>query len=380
MNKILETTSLIICFGFAVTVPFSMAASLITMLGMGGLILVKILANKDALRKILHPQKDLIWMLIPLVYFISLSYSRNFHRGWEQWQILLPLIVLPIFFELFSFQSMRIKPGTVYVIACVISILLHFIPYTIWPAQLVKSLGPTSLFFTPVQNSWIWWSAIMTLILKTDKVKADQLFMMILLSAMMYLGQVGLLLLVYIMYVIKEWKQDRDELSEMLTRVMIFLPLFFISGWIFFPAFQNSVLNIGYALLSLYTKEEVVGPVKWFITDATCTIQQWWLHPLSGVGIGDYIDAMWNQYQSIKLDLPEAPYQQIGHMLLSGGMMFLIVFFLIWNAYRSSDRYTKSLVAILLVTMIFFAPLNSQISAFVFLLPLFFTTMNTSHD
>ncbi|MEO5583140.1 MAG: hypothetical protein ABIR66_10635, partial [Saprospiraceae bacterium] len=242
MNKILQAASLIICYGFVVTVPFSMAASSITMLVMGALIVVKILVDKEARRKILKPQKDLIWILIPLIYFVSLSYSRNFYRGWGQWQILLPLIILPLFFKLFSFLRFRIKPGTVYVITCSVCILLHTIPYTFWSSQFIKLLAPTSLFYTPVQNSWIWWAALMTLILKPDKVKADQLFMMILLTGMMYLGQVGLLLLFYIMYVIKEWRQDRDELSEMLTRVMIFLPLLFILGWIFFPAFQNSVL------------------------------------------------------------------------------------------------------------------------------------------
>lgn len=200
--------------------------------------------------------------------------------------------------------------------------------------------------------------------------------MCILVIGLMYFGQIGFLCIAYFLYLIMEWKIERDEMADLLNRAMIFLPVFFILGWIFFNDFQNSVNNLTAALLSLYTGEEVLGPVKWFMLDARASFLQWWMHPFAGVGIGDYTDAMWNQYQALKLDPPpNAPFQQINHMMVSAGILVLPVLVYIWHKYSTDIKPIKIIAKVLIVSLILFAPFESQISSFVFLFPILLSSI-----
>jgi hypothetical protein len=359
-----------------ITTPFSMAATSLSMIAAGLYIIIALILNGRYLFQAGKAYLPLTWMLIPGLYFISLLYSANFDRGWHHILILWPLIVLPLFFIIADLRETKQRLITLLAASAVCSVLFHLIPTSYWPVDWVHLSGTRSLFFSSTQNSWIWWSALLTLILKKDKTIWADLAMCVLVIGLMYLGQIGFLFISYLLYLIEGWKTDRDELMDLLNRAMIFLPVFFILGWIFFNDFQHAINNLSEAILSLYTREEILGPVKWFALDARASFAQWWNHPFTGVGVGDYTDAMWNQYQAFKMDPPPyAPYQQINHMLVSAGILTLPALGYIW--YRSSvaASQVKNICKVLILSLVIYAPFESQINAFVFLLPLLLSSI-----
>ncbi len=317
-------------------------------------------------------------MIIPAIYLFSLSYSKNFVHGWRQWLILMPLVVLPIYFYL-ARPLLRVKPLILVLgVTAATSVVLHYLVGFGWISITIKTTVPLSIFHRAEINSWIWWSAALMMILAFPVRHFAQILSLILILGLMHLGQVGLLILL----AIAVFSYSFGLLPKTTFNAGLFfiaMPCLVLLGIIFFDVFTKNIFILGDTILNAYRKNDWQQTVLDYGHEAQYSLNQWWKHAINGVGLGDYVDAMWNEYHDHNQHIPAVPAQQIGHMLVSTGLLAFGAIYGIIRYYIHSSPREIVAVVVCLLGLIFFMPFFSQVSTTAFTLALLLIVLASDH-
>ncbi|MBK6818045.1 MAG: hypothetical protein KA109_12890 [Saprospiraceae bacterium] len=311
----------------------------------------------------------LTWCLIPIAYLLSLFYTHDFMRGWHQWTNMTPLLILPLFFKFLIREEEKPKLIIGFAIACSTSVLLHFWAHHGLHLFSWHSTSPLTLFYTASKNAWIWWSALVLLILY-KRTWLHIILMLILGIGLMYLGYLSLLISAGIWYIISDRKRLGAGPNDLWVKLGVFLPTIFLSAWVLFDASHSTLLMWYETGLSFYTKSNMPLMAEAYFQDAHFSINQWWMHPFNGVGLGDYIHAMWNEYNTHGLQVPDSPAQGFLHFAVSCGMIAVVALVMIYKSYNDHHKTALPLAIFLILHFVVFVPLISTISAAVLLLPI----------
>lgn len=348
------------CLLYLVVGVFSVAGQSILMIVMLLAVGGHIYLNKQTWRLGLI-NRSLVWLSIPAVYLFSLFYCRDFNRGWNQWLNISPLIVLCIYFYVFNHHLQKAILLRGFLSAIVLSIFCHLV-FTVFQLDVWMKPGSTKSFFhSAEQNTWlIWAAAILTILFIKNKV-LQPLLLFFFEFALLYFGSIPKAIFLLIFYIVIKNMQG-VSIRILAIQLVLAFPLLFIISYAFFPTF-NSVLFESLDQI-MKSKNEVV--FSWY---------QFLKHPITGVGLGDYIHAMWNEYNDHSLTNPDKPYFQFLHLLVSTGLLAFLPFYLIWNKYRFESYPVNILALFLFVSLLFFAPFVSQVSCSAFMIPLLITTL-----
>jgi len=358
-NKI-ATFSTRLCLLYIVVSVFSIAGQSI-LLGMMSLVSVGWFGLNKMARHNQIEMGDLIWLSIPVVYLFSLFYCRDFYRGWNQWLTMAPVTVLSIYFFVFKNQLNKAVLVRGILIATGLSVLAHvLLPVFNW-SDWINEEPPRSFFHTLEQNSWILWSAALVGLLCLKRPAIKFIIFILIEIALLYSGSVGLAVFILIFYGVHV-VQEGDSIRNLGVQWALTLPILFIISISFFTSFYETVASF-FEYRIRYSNEIVFS---W---------NQFLRHPLSGVGLGDYIHAMWNEYNSHNLPNPDKPHFQFLHLLVSTGVLALVPVYLIWKSSLIERRPVFTITVFMLLGLLFFAPFTSQVSCSVFILPLLVTRL-----
>lgn len=303
----------------------------------------------------------LVWLSIPAVYLFSLFYGRDFIRGWNQWLNMVPLIVLSLYF--FVFRAHLKKHYLV--IGFITAVLVSVVGHVLLPVSLpgwIKGTIPISLFHTADQNSWIIWAAAILSIDYIDNKLIKVLLFLIFELALLYFGSIRLAAFAWIFYIIHCLSQ-KISIKELAVQLVTSFPIVIIISYTLFPSFNLTVSQV--SEYSFKLKNEIV--FSWY---------QFLKHPITGVGIGDYLHAMWNEYNDHNLTNPDKPFFQFFHLLVSTGLVGLWPLYMIWNTLRLDRIPAVMLTLFFLTCLLFFAPFTSQVSCSAFILPFLINRMD----
>ena len=306
----------------------------------------------------------LVWLSIPAVYMFSLFYCRDFLRGWNQWLNMVPLIVLCFYFFVFSAHLKKQYLVFGFISAVLASIAGHILFPVFQLPGWIKGTTPISFFHAADHNSWIIWAAAIIAIdyIKNKLVKV--LLFLIFELALLYFGSIRLAVFVWIFYII-HFLTRKISIKELAVQMVTVFPILVIISYTLFPSFNAVLAQV--PEYSLKIKNEIV--FSWY---------QFIKHPITGVGIGDYLHAMWNEYNDHKLTNPDKPFLQFFHLVVSTGLVGLWALYMILKTLRIENTPVFMLTLYFFACFLFFAPFTSQVSCSAFILPFLINRIDES--
>lgn len=310
----------------------------------------------------------LAWLMIPLFYGISIFYSRDFGRAANQWLNLAPVLLLPLFFTVGDLKINREKLLKTYVICVLMVGLLQLVTALGMIAWNSQDPAMTSVIYDPEKHSFIIWSAIALSSWYSSRSVFWQIAVPLLFLNLFYYGQVDLILLSCLSYLVILMTQQHRKSRPIFAQTLIFGTGVSIISLVFFKVFRANLSDGLYNLVAIYTGENWTNRMSAFITDLRFSWYQWLKHPLTGVGIGDYADAIWNEYHQHNLEAPGYPHTQVLHFLVCAGSAAIFVLFSLVLSWRKMAWSKMVYLLLAIVVMIFAAPFKSQVTSTAFML------------
>ncbi len=352
-NKI-STYATFLCLLYIVVSVFSIAGQSILM----GVMLIasvgRLFYDIDAIKSNGEKQ-DFIWLVIPIVYLFTLFYCRDFYRGWNQWLNMAPLTVLSIYFFVFKNQLKRSILVQGILIATGMSMLCHVLfPIFKWSAWVIEEL-PWSFFHSREQNSWILWSASLVGVVFIKRPVLRFVFFILIEIAFLYFGSARFAIFILLFYSVTV-AAEGHSIRNLVVQCALSLPLICIISYVLFTAFHDTILSFS-------------GYVISYSNEISFSWNQMLKHPLTGVGLGDYIHAMWNEYNDHNLPSPDKPNFQFLHLMVSTGVLSFIPVYWIWKNNLTERNPVFTITIFMLLGLLFFAPFTSQVSCSAFILP-----------
>jgi len=351
-----------------VSLPFSIALNSIS-LGLMALWVVYVMLAKPESRKSLTANKiRIVWLVIPLFYGISILYSNEFTRAINQWLILAPLLILPPFFSLFDLTKTRENWIKCYVLVILLVGLIQWLSAQGYLTLVNKEPGMVSVFYDSEKHSFIIWSAILLAGWYNPNSRFWVWTTPVLFLNLFYYGHISLILITGITYLVMQLKIAENALSLVIPRALIFGTAIFIFSLVYFSTFRTQLSEALFNIVAVYTREAWTKQAIDYLSDLKFSFAQWLKHPFTGVGLGDYVDAIWNEYHDHGLEAPEDPRSQFMHFLVSAGLSGLAAFYIIMSSWRKSGCVV--ILYLILASSVLFiaAPFKSQVSASAFMI------------
>lgn len=320
------------------------------------LVIAKLFSIKEG--KIPHSEM-IVWTFIPLVYLLSLLYSRDFQKGWYDWVKMSPVLVLPLFYNLFQNEINQNRWWwKLYIGGIALQGVFHllFNWYNI-SLHWKRESFPISLFYFKDQQSWIIWSGILIACIALQKMSHRKVAVGILLLYLNYFGLVHIAGSAVIFYFLMEVFYWKTTLKSILVDILFICGLHFVSFQCF-ESFRNGLSQLGAFISTGFTE------IKY-------SYNQFNSHPMNGVGLGQFIHAMWNEYNVHQVSMPEKYKFQFFHGLVSTGLVFFLPVVLVFRKYEKSMILIRMVGLYTLIILFLFSPFQSQVSAMAYILPLF---------
>jgi len=355
-----------------ITLPFSIALNSIALVLIAVWIVILWIFLPGYRSQLKGKNDELTWLSIPFVYAISVFYSANFERGINQFLNLTPVLLLPLFFILTTLKNWFECLAKIYILSILLVSLLNVLTiFQILPWD-SKEVTVSSLFYDAEKTSFIIWSGIL-LACRPGSFSRFWLWSTPLLFInLFYYGHMVLIFLASLTFLLIQLRPASQQRPEMVSRILIFGTFIFILSLVYFTTFRMHLAEALYNLVAIYTNEAWTSGMSGFLFDLKFSFAQWIKHPFNGVGIGDYVDAIWNEYRDHGKEAPAYPLSQLMHMLVSSGAMTIWV---VWVLVSSRMKYDRSRLLFFLMTvsiLLFAAPFKSQVTATAFMLAVVF--------
>ncbi len=321
------------------------------------LILIKVLVERRSF-VFLGNSETLSWMILPIICLFSLSYSQDYHRGWNEWLCMIPLLVLPLFLSTFDFsESFRIF-SKVFIVAILISVLAHFTSTLGFDSLKRQRMATISLFFSIENNGWIAWSfGIISFFISRNKyIKVSLIF--IALCCLGYLGQTLLIISLMLFYFCNICFENGPSILKKAISILILIAI------IVFIYFSSSLIQQDFSLLPTNADQ--------FLIELKFSLNQWWEHPLNGVGYGNYIHAMWNEYNEHQMQSPLSYTMDFFHLLVSLGILAIVGFYMVIKSYFIKSKGLNINGIYFIACFFYLTPCISQVSTASFTIALIF--------
>jgi len=311
---------------------------------------------------------ELNWLSIPFVYAISVLYSANFDRGINQFLNLTPVLLLPLFFIQSTIKNWLELLSKAYTASILLVSLINILSiFQILPLD-SKETTVSSLFHDAEKTSFIIWSGILLGCRSSSSSRFWLWTTPLLFINLFYYGHIVLIFMASSTYLLLQLLPASRQRPDMVSRILIFGTFIIILSLVYFNTFRTHLADAMFNLVAIYTNEAWTSGMSGFLIDLKFSFIQWIKHPFTGVGLGDYLDAIWNEYRDHGKEAPGYPYSQLMHILVSCGAM---TFWVVWVLISSWIKYSRNrfLFFILIASiLVFAAPFKSQVTATAFML------------
>jgi hypothetical protein len=374
MVKTLTSVTFFLALLLLITLPFSITLNLIALVLIALWMIILWVSQPRFPGEFQQKNNDLVWLLIPLIYGISTLYSRVLEQAFHQWLNLLPMVILPLFFALPLPKKMTGLLTQAYILSILIAGLLHLTGLF----QFITPEGDASTANSQLPDadaySLIIWSGILVSALQNRSSLFWSSVIPLLFINLCYFGPLSLIVASCLTYLVIQFLQTPQRSSVILSRTLIVGSFIVILSLVYFTSFRHQVSDSLYNLAAIYTREAWTPGITGFFEEIKFNFTQWAKHPFTGVGVGDYIDAIWNEYHDQEKEAPKHYSSQFMHMLVSTGLMAL------WFAWISVSYWIKSernqtIFLLLVISVLFFTtPFNSQATTSAFMIAILLST------
>lgn len=345
------------------SLPFSIAANSVLLAALFALLVFELIRSGERRKALKDAGHPLTWAMIPLIYGISILYSHDFNRAINQWLNMAPLLVLPAYYMVFDLDKKNSSFRTITGLALCGSLLVHAIVNAGLVSLGSKEAGLASFFYDSEKNAWIFWAGFLTWLGVRDRTVINRFFQSVLFLGLLYFGNLTLIILAAFCWFISEQRfkgRDYKFIGPMILIVGGSMGMFAL---VFFPAFSVSLQEAGQNVLAMTGRGSASQDLTEYFVHLKMGIIQWWTHPFTGTGVGDYIHAMWNEYHRYGLEAPNYPHSQLIHLFVSTGMMTIGACWILIRSWKPLPGIHRIFLALILASFIFMAPLKSQISS-----------------
>lgn len=345
------------------SLPFSIAANSVLLAALTGWMVFEWMRSGNSFKTLKDAGHPLTWAMIPLIYGISILYSHDLTRAFNQWLNMAPLLVLPLFFLVFDLNKKLSGFRMVTGLALCGSLVAHAMVNAGIISLSTKESGMFSLFHDSEKNAWIFWAGFMSWIGAQERPAVIRVFQWALFLGLLYFGNLWLILLAAISWFVSETRFKGISLPLIGPMILIAGGSMVVFALVFFPAFTVSLREAGQNVLAITGQTSASPGLNDFFVHLRMGMIQWWTHPFAGTGVGDYIHAMWNEYHVHGLEAPNYPHSQLIHLLVSTGIMTVGAAWALVKSWKPLPANHRIILALILASFVFMAPLKSQISS-----------------
>lgn len=363
MGKAADIIATILFSLLLASLPFSIAANSVLLAAMSVLLVYELIRSGDGRKTLQDAGHPLTWSMIPLIYGISILYSHDVNRALNQWLNMAPLLILPAYFLVFDLAKKNSVLRKFAGLALCGSLLVHALINAGLLSLPSKETGMASFFHDSEKNAWILWAGFLACLGVKDRTIVFRVFQSVLFLGLMYFGHLTLMILAALCWFISEHRFKGGDLKFIGQMILILGGSMGMFALVFFPAFSLSVQKAGQTVLAMTGRSSIGPDLTDYIVHLKMGIIQWWTHPITGTGLGDYIHAMWNEYHGRGLEAPNYPHSQLIHLLVSTGMMTVWAAWVLIRSWKPMPGIHRIFLGLILASFIFMAPLKSQISA-----------------
>lgn len=374
MVKTLTSVTFFLALLLLITLPFSLILNSIGLVLIALWMIVLWITQPGFRNEFKQKNNEFVWLAIPFIYGISILYSREFKQAIHQWLNLLPLVILPLFFAIPLPKKMTVLLVQAYVLSILIVGLLHLTGSFQFLSRTETVPTYISLLPDAEKYSFIIWSGILLSGFQSTGSRFWSWVTPLLFINLCYFGHLGLIVASCSTYLIIQLLHTPQRSTEIVSKALIFGSFIFILSLVYFTAFRQQVTDVLYNLAAIYTREAWTPGITTFFEEIKINFIQWTKHPFTGVGVGDYVDAIWNEYHDHGKEAPLHYSSQIMHMLVSTGFMALWVAWISGSYWMKLDR-NRMIYFLLVISILFFtSPFNSLATSSAFMIAILLST------
>jgi len=363
MDKVLDKIPVTLVSLLLASLPFSIAANSVLLAALAAWMLFEMLRSPDMRKNLKGAGHPIPWAVIPLIYGISILYSHDYHRALNQWLNLSPLFVMPLAFLTFRLDQNISRFRVISGLALCVSIVIHILVNAGLFDLGSKEAAMGSFFHDREKNAWIFWAGFLSWLGGQEHKIMNRFFQSALFLGLLYFGNLTLILLAAFCWLAAESTFTGRGFKLAGPGILIFGGSMVMFALVFFPSFSMALQEAGQNILALAGRTSVSPGLQEYFIHLKMGFLQWWTHPFAGTGIGDYIHAMWNEYHDHGMEAPNYPHSQWVHLLVSTGMMAFGAGWILIRSWKPLTGTQRLILALVLTSFLFMAPLKSQISA-----------------